>query len=372
MKTTSPELEAELKRSHLTLSVLLLIERSDGVVLGFTDHDRPLTYDLGLGHGPIEFRASLGFTRAEVNSSAALSTDTTELDGLFAVIDDDAITESDLRAGRYAGAEARMAVVNWADLSQGHLALPGDVLGEISWADGVFHCEVRGLGHWLQQAAGEVTTQLCRADFGDERCGYPVEPAVWTASTDVALRHPQDARQGATVRPVTGGGGLHFEATQAGTTGEEEPDWPTTVGATVADGTTAWRAIRPGSVETTVTGIDAARRVFTVGAAVTDPPDWHDRGSVRFLDGELEGLRLGIRRWDPDELQVELSFDAPLDFEVGDAVRILAGCAKDEDACVERRNIHNVRAEFDLPGMDAIMALPVTDEAGVRSSGKLF
>jgi hypothetical protein len=54
---------------------------------------------------------------------------------------------------------------------------------------------------------------------------------TWQASTVYALT--------AIVSPVVGNG-FHYECTTAGTTAATEPTWPTTVGATVANGTVVW------------------------------------------------------------------------------------------------------------------------------------
>ena len=55
MAGIGPELQAHLESGLTTLCYAWLIRRSDGVTLGFTDHDLPLGFD---GHA---FRADSGW-----------------------------------------------------------------------------------------------------------------------------------------------------------------------------------------------------------------------------------------------------------------------------------------------------------------------
>jgi hypothetical protein len=58
---------------------------------------------------------------------------------------------------------------------------------------------------------------------------------AWAASTAYALndlRMPTSAKEN----------GIYYKCTTAGTSGSTEPAWPTTIGATVADGTAVWTA----------------------------------------------------------------------------------------------------------------------------------
>lgn len=64
-------------------------------------------------------------------------------------------------------------------------------------------------------------------------------PIAWTASAPRSL--------GALTRPTTANGRT-YRCTTAGTTGATEPTWPTTYGATVADGTVVWTDIGPTTI----------------------------------------------------------------------------------------------------------------------------
>ena len=76
--------------------------------MGFTDHDRDLAFE------GITFRADTGLTAKALQMGTGLSVDNSEA---FGALRSDAITEEDILAGRYDGAEVRGWIVNWADVS---------------------------------------------------------------------------------------------------------------------------------------------------------------------------------------------------------------------------------------------------------------
>jgi len=61
-----------------------------------------------------------------------------------------------------------------------------------------------------------------------------VNPYAWIASTAYVLD--------ATTRPMVDRNGFTYVCTSAGTSGANEPVWPTTAGQTVSDGSVVWRA----------------------------------------------------------------------------------------------------------------------------------
>lgn len=165
VKTLAPGLQAHLDTGATTLAWCWRVERSDGTILGFTDHDRDLAFD------SVTYAAATGFTASEVVSSLGLSVDNLEVDGALAAA---AITEADLAAGAYDGATVELWRVNWADASMRVLMRKG-ALGEVSRGELAFSAELRGLAHALQQATGRTYQRLCDADVGDARCGVDLD-----------------------------------------------------------------------------------------------------------------------------------------------------------------------------------------------------
>ena len=90
-------LQAHLETGATTLARAWAISRSDGVVLGFTDHDRDLEFD------GIRFRANSGLTARALQQSSGLAVDNTEALG---ALSDAALREADLMAGRYDTSES--------------------------------------------------------------------------------------------------------------------------------------------------------------------------------------------------------------------------------------------------------------------------
>jgi uncharacterized phage protein (TIGR02218 family) len=175
MKQFSPALAAHLQSGVTTLCTCWRVTRADGTVLGFTDHDRTITFD-GVDHEP-----STGLDASEAVAHAGLQVGGLEVTGALA---SDRITESDLKAGLYDNARVSAFLVNWAEPEQRHLMRTGSI-GEVRRDGSAFTAEIRGLSHALDQERGRIFRATCDADLGDARCGISLASAEWTASATV-------------------------------------------------------------------------------------------------------------------------------------------------------------------------------------------
>lgn len=171
MKSASPALAAHLAGEVTTLATCWRLERADGWVRGFTDHDRELVVD------GLTYVASTGFLPSAIKTASDLSVDNLDVDGF---LDDAALKAEDLIAGLFDGARIEVFIVNWADLGQGRLLLRKGFLGEIKRADQRFSAEIRGLSNRLQQTAGKLYSRLCRVDLGSTECGVALGPRTDT------------------------------------------------------------------------------------------------------------------------------------------------------------------------------------------------
>lgn len=171
MKPTTPALAAHLAGEVTTLATCWRLERADGWVRGFTDHDRELVVD------GLTYVASTGFLPSAIKTASDLSVDNLDVDGF---LDDSALRAEDLIAGLFDGARIEVFIVNWADLGQGRLLLRKGFLGEIKRADQRFSAEIRGLSNRLQQTAGKLYSRLCRVDLGSSECGVALGPRTDT------------------------------------------------------------------------------------------------------------------------------------------------------------------------------------------------
>jgi uncharacterized phage protein (TIGR02218 family) len=160
MKVLSPEFQSHLASGTTTLCWCWRIARRDGVVLGFTDHDKVLTFD------GTTYEAASGFTASDIKDGLGLSVDNLEVTGALSSA---TLTDDDLAAGRYDDARIEIYRVNWADTSQRALMRSGSI-GEVRRTGTGFTAELRGLAHYLQQPKGRLLQLTCDADLGDARC----------------------------------------------------------------------------------------------------------------------------------------------------------------------------------------------------------
>ncbi len=175
MKSLSPAFQAHLDSGTTTLCQCWKLTRRDGIVMGFTDHDRDLSFNDTL------FEAAAGFTASALASSAGLAVDNLDVLG---ALSSDHLEEGDLAAGLYDDADIEIWRVNWQNPDQRVLMRKGN-LGEISRGPTGFTAEVRGLSHRLNQPTGRLYQYACDADLGDARCGVTLSDSAFTGSGSV-------------------------------------------------------------------------------------------------------------------------------------------------------------------------------------------
>ena len=263
---------------------LWLVTRRDGVTLGFTDHDGDLTF------GGQLYRAGTGLTARALQRSSGLSVDNTEALG---ALQDAAITEADLQAGRYDGAAVRIWLARWAapdvraQLFQGWL-------GEVSRQGQAFQAELRGMAEPLNRQIGDVYAKGCAAVLGDGRC--------------------------------------RFDTAQ------------------------------PGYMAEVVLGrIEPGQRVLSLDGLAGFADRWFEAGRLEVLDGAAAGLVSAIRgdRLLEGGRRIDLWQAPRAALQVGDRVRLVAGCDKRADTCREKfGNFMNFRGFPHLPGEDWLTLFP--------------
>ena len=151
-----------LKLGATTVCHAWSIKRTDGVEMGFTDHDRTLAF------AGLTFEPDSGFSGLSVFQETGLSIDNTEALG---VLRDDRISAADLHAGRYDGAEVTAYLVNWQDPSQFMVEFRGHI-GEITTKGQQFQAEIRGQTETLNRNIGQVFQSPCAALLGDKKCQF--------------------------------------------------------------------------------------------------------------------------------------------------------------------------------------------------------
>jgi uncharacterized phage protein (TIGR02218 family) len=175
MKTLPAGLQAHLDSGMTTLAWCWRIERADGLVLGFTDHDRPLSF------GGVSYEPESGFAASEIRSGLDLAVDAQDAEG---VLSSDTITETDILDGRWDNAAVEVWRVNWTDVAERVLMRRG-AIGQVRRGRLAFVAEVRSLAHLLNQTVGRTFQYACDAQLGDARCGVDLDDPAFRASGSV-------------------------------------------------------------------------------------------------------------------------------------------------------------------------------------------
>ncbi len=161
MKNLSASLAAHYALPERTIAAFWLVQRTDGVVFGFTDHDQPRVID------GVTYEAFSGFTGSQVATNSQLSVDNMEVTGLF---DSSGLTDAQLEAGVWDNSEIEYFEANYMDLTMGRNPLMAGWLGHVKRNGGMFVAELRSLTSLVQKAVGDVLTPNCRYKLGDLNC----------------------------------------------------------------------------------------------------------------------------------------------------------------------------------------------------------
>lgn len=177
----SETLKAHVESGVTTLARCWALTRADGTVMGFTDHDRDIAF------GGVVFRADTGLTARTLQQTTGLAIDNSEALG---ALSDAAVTEADIRAGRYDGAAVEAWLVNWANPDDRLMQFRGQ-LGEITRAGGAFRAELVGLSEALNQPQGRVYQTPCTAVLGDVSCKVDVADGAFSGTGTIGAVEDQ-------------------------------------------------------------------------------------------------------------------------------------------------------------------------------------
>jgi uncharacterized phage protein (TIGR02218 family) len=175
MRALPAGLQEHLDGGATTLCHCWRLTLRSGEALGFTDHDVTIVF------AGTTFEASAGYSGSEIESSLGLSVDNLEASG---ALESGRLDEARLQAGDFDHAAIEIWRVNWASVEQRVLMRKGH-LGEVSFGDGAFTAEVRGLAHVLNQPKGRVYQFGCDAVLGDGRCAVNTALAAFRGTAVV-------------------------------------------------------------------------------------------------------------------------------------------------------------------------------------------
>lgn len=165
MRNLPNGLSARIESGAATLCHAWLLARRDGARLGFTDHDRDLEVE------SVTCRARSGWTGGAAECAAGLTSGSLTAAG---GLDDAAITESDIAAGLYDGAEVELWRVDWSNPAL-RVRLWCGRIGRIAREGDAFTAELDGPLAALERVVGRTYGRSCDAALGDARCGVDLE-----------------------------------------------------------------------------------------------------------------------------------------------------------------------------------------------------
>jgi hypothetical protein len=165
MRTIPEEMTARIESGAARLCHAWVLRRADGVELGFTDHDRDLTFE------GVTCRAASGWTAGAADSAVGVSGGSAVVAG---GLDDAAITDADVEAGLYDGASVALWRLDWGqpDLS---VRLWTATLARIRREGTSFTAELEGPLARLERVVGRTYGRDCDASLGDGRCRVDLE-----------------------------------------------------------------------------------------------------------------------------------------------------------------------------------------------------
>ncbi len=173
VKTIPKEMQDDLTAGVTTHCYGWVLKRVDGVVMGFTDHDRDLPFEDETGT-KVSLKAETGLSPSAQDSTTGLGVDNMDVIG---ILDSLSLSESDLALGLFDGAVMTAYRINWQNTEHKVILLKGSI-GEVTRGSIAFNAEVRGLAHNLNQPTGRQYNPQCDANLGDSRCkaSIPIQP----------------------------------------------------------------------------------------------------------------------------------------------------------------------------------------------------
>lgn len=169
MRDIPEDLAAHLAGEVTTMCRCWRVTRRDGVVLGFTDHDRDIALD------GLTFTAESGLDASEATANAGFAVGGGEVAGALGSA---GLTEADLASGLWDDAGVEVFAVNWAQPGQ-RLRLGVHTIGEVKRTGASFSAELRSLAHRLDARRGRLYAAGCDAELGDARCGVDLDGHAW-------------------------------------------------------------------------------------------------------------------------------------------------------------------------------------------------
>lgn len=287
--------KTQLSSQVTTHATLWKITRTDGVILSFTNHIEDITYNNVL------YKHNDAVDISSIATKSDLSVDNMDLLGFLR---DTGVTEEDIFADLYDGALVEILMVDYNDLSKGHLVLKTGYIGEIKKTKNIFTAEVRGLTQKLEQNFGNVYSPTCRARFCDEKCKINPTGTVTISGQTYNL-----------------------------------------------------------TVNGTITQALNNRLLFDNSR--TEPVAFFNYGFIQFTSGRNKGYKMEVKNFENTKILLFLPMAKAI--KIGDTYTMQAGCDKYFATCCGKfNNAINFRGEPHLPGRDKVYETSKSITSGRR------
>lgn len=253
------------------------------MVLSFTDHIEDVFYN------SITYYSSNAVGISSIATKGDYSVDNMDLIGF---LKDTGITDEDILAEVYDNAYVEILMIDYTDLTKGHLTLKTGHLGNITKGKETFIAETRGLTQKLNQNFISVYSPTCRARLGDGKC------------------------------KVDMGGSVTID--------EVEYDLVSTgIVQNVSDDRIIYDSTR------------------------TEPNSFFNFGYITFTSGKNAGKKMEIRTYQDKAILLFLPMKKSI--QIGDTYSIHVGCDKYFNTCIGKfNNAVNFRGEPHIPGRDKL------------------
>ncbi|MCF6327101.1 MAG: DUF2163 domain-containing protein [Devosiaceae bacterium] len=177
MRQFSAQFASHIASGATTLCNCWLIERSDGVNLGFTDHDQILEF------GGQQYLPANGLDSSEISAKLGSQVDTSEVTG---ILHSASLSEEDILLGRYRDARVTTIRVNWRDVFVREI-MRVDVIGEIAREDQIFRAELRSQQEILNIPKGRRYQSGCDTSVGSTICGIDIDSPPYSGDAVVEI-----------------------------------------------------------------------------------------------------------------------------------------------------------------------------------------
>lgn len=154
-----------LRKNKHFIAALWKLERSDGVIMRFTDHSHKIIY-LGDEYTPTD-----GVSSSARRKQTGFSGQDVEILG---IVSDSSITYDDLRAGLMDGTKIIETLIDYRFPYLGFLNQYKYTIINLTFSGEVWEAKVEGISRELNQRVGRIYGRNCDNDLGDSICRVDV------------------------------------------------------------------------------------------------------------------------------------------------------------------------------------------------------